>query len=146
MHKFEAKNPDFEATLKKIILAMPIAKFYGMRFVSMAPGDVQIEMPYRDELSFMHGVLQAGPIGTLLDFAAGCSVGTLLPPHWANSTVDVSFKAITPARGERFLAHGVAVSVGKTLSVGEAKVYAIHGDVSILCAAGMVTMRNFPVT
>ncbi len=146
MPTFEAKNPDFETALKQIILAMPIAKFYGLRFVSLAPGDVEIEMPYRDDLSFMAGVLQAGPVGTLLDFAAGSSVGTLLPPGWANSTVDVVFKVIAPARGERFVAHGIAVSAGKTLSVAEAKVYAIHQDVATLCAAGMVTMRNFPTT
>jgi acyl-coenzyme A thioesterase PaaI-like protein len=50
---------------------------------------------------------------------------------------------LAPARGEKFIGRGAVASWGKSISVGEAKVFAIAGSQETLCATGLVTMRNF---
>jgi acyl-coenzyme A thioesterase PaaI-like protein len=104
-----------------------------------------MEMPFRKELSFTEGAFQAGPIGTLLDFTAGSAAATLLPPGWGTSTIDFTVNMLAPARGEKFIGRGAVASWGKSISVGEAKVFAIAGSQETLCATGLVTMRNFPL-
>lgn len=143
VQKFEASNPDFASKLEKFIYDMPIAQFFGLRFIRLEPGLVEMEMPFRKELSFVEGTLQAGPIGTLLDFTAGCAASSLLPADWAASTIDFTVKLIAPAKGERFIARGRCVSRGKSISVAEARAYAVSGSRETLCAAGLVSMRNF---
>jgi uncharacterized protein (TIGR00369 family) len=124
---------------------MPIAQFLELRFTHIAPGSVEMEMPFRRELSFTEGTFQAGAIGTLLDFAAGSAVGTLLPADWGTSTIDFTVKMLAPARGDKYIGRGAVVSWGKSLAVGEAKVFAVAGAQETLCATGLVTMRNFPL-
>jgi len=145
MPAFEPANPNYAKALEKLIYGMPIAQYFGLRFIRIEPGLVEMEMPFRKELSFADGAFQAGPIGTLLDFTAGSAAGTLLPPDWGTSTIDFTVKVLAPARGEKFVARGAVVSAGKSISVGEAKVFAIAGSEETLCAAGLVTMRNFPL-
>ena len=57
--------------------------------------------------------------------------------------MDFSVKIFAPAIGSSLMAHGTALSAGKTLSVGEAKVIVVQNGMEILCAGGMVTVRNF---
>lgn len=143
MPNVEPANPDYARALERIIYSMPIAQFMGLRFVRIEPGEVEIEMPFRKELSFSEGALQAGPIGTLLDFTAGTAAWTLLPTDWGTSTIDFTVKVFAAARGEKFIGRGAVVSCGKTLSIGEARVFAVAGAQETLCATGLVTMRNF---
>jgi uncharacterized protein (TIGR00369 family) len=139
----EIRNAAFARDLEGVVLAMPIVRFYGLRFLDIQAGTVEIEMPYRDELAFSPGVFHAGPVGTLMDIAAGCSVATLLPAGWGNATVDYSIKLVAPPVGSSLVARGTALSGGRTLSVGEARVFALEHGVRTLCAVGIATMRNF---
>jgi len=143
---FDPVNPNYVKALERMIYSMPIAQFFGLRFTRIEPGSVEMEMPFRKELSFTEGAFQAGPIGTLLDFTAGSAGGTLLPPDWGTSTIDFTVKVLAPARGDKFIGRGAVVSWGKSISVGEAKIFAISGSQETLCATGLVTMRNFPLT
>ena len=110
------KNPNFKEAIEDLVLKMPIANFIGMRFTKIELGFVDIVIPYREELSFTKGVLQAGPVGMLMDIAACCAIGTKLPPSWAFSTIDFTTKIVAPATGESFIARGHAVSSGKSVS------------------------------
>ena len=145
MPTFDPVNPNYAKALENLIYSMPIAQFFGLRFTRIEPGSVEIEMPFRKELSFGEGAFQAGPIGTLLDFTAGSAAATLLASDWGTSTIDFTVKVLAPARGEKFIARGDVVSSGKSISVGEAKVFAVAGSTETLCATGLVTMRNFPL-
>ena len=86
---------------------------------------MKIVIPHREDLSFTTGVVQAGPVGMLMDIAACCAIGTKLPSGWAFPTIEFTTKIVAPATGESFIARGDAVSSGKSVSVGKAKVFAI---------------------
>ena len=139
------KNPNFKKAIEDLVLKMPIANFIGMKFIKIELGFVEIVIPYREELSFTKDVLQAGPVGMLMDIAACCAIGTKLPPGWAFSTIDFTTKIVAPATGESFIARGHAVSSGKSVSVGKAEVFAISKGIETLCATGLVTTRNFEI-
>ena len=123
---------------------MPVIQFLHMDFTAIEYGKVEVSVPYRDELSFAKGIFQAGPVGMLVDVAACCAIGTTLPAGYLFSTVDFTTKILAPAQGDRFIARGAVVSTGRTLAVGEAKVFEVNGPQETLCATGLATTRNFP--
>ena len=46
-----AAIPDFEKLVKATVLSMPAAKHLGFHFGRVAPGEVEIVQPYREELT-----------------------------------------------------------------------------------------------
>ena len=51
--------PDFEKLVKATVLSMPAAKHLGFDFGRVAPGEVEIVQPYREELTEHNGFFQA---------------------------------------------------------------------------------------
>jgi hypothetical protein len=49
MPKLEPRNPDFARELLSVAGSMPIVKFLGVRALALDPGEVRLEIPYRDE-------------------------------------------------------------------------------------------------
>lgn len=141
----EPLNPNFKQAVEDFVLSMPIVKFIGLKFNKIEHGSMEIEIPYREELAFTQGSFQAGPVGMLMDMAACSAVGTMLPPGWAFSTIDFTTKIVAPASGDAFVARGAVISTGKSVSVGEASVFAIKNGAERLCATGLVTTRNFVI-
>ena len=82
--------------LQNAVLAMPMARTLGLRFVRAEPGATELEMPIADALCFQPGQLQATAVFALGDFAAVSAAGSLLPAGWANATVDGSVKLFAP--------------------------------------------------
>ena len=138
-------NPYYKQAIADFTLGMPVVKFFGLEFTAIEHGSVELEIPYRDELSATQGMLQGGPVGTLIDLAACAAVGTTLPEGWSFSTIDFTVKFTAPALGSRFRAKGQVISMGRTLSVGESRLFAVEGGEEKLCAVGMATTRNFPL-
>ena len=138
----QAPNPDYAQVLKRTVLAMPMARSIGLEFVHIDPGAVEIEIPYRDELSFRPGQLQATAIFAAADFAAIAAAGTLLPAGWINASIDCTLKIVGPADGEKLVARGRVVNAGRLLTVSAAEVYALRDGRESLCAAALATARN----
>ena len=144
--KFKASNPDYAEQLTKSVLAMPMAKFLGLQFTQVAPGAVELEIPYRDELSFRPGQLQATPIFAAADFAAVAAAGTLLPVGWINASIDCTLKIVGPGNGEKLLARGKVINAGKLITVCAAEVYSVRGGIETLCATALATARNIELS
>ncbi|HEY8609133.1 MAG TPA: hotdog fold thioesterase [Noviherbaspirillum sp.] len=137
-----APNPDFAARLEKVVLAMPLAREIGLAFRSITAGAVELEIPYREQLSFRPGQMQATAIFAAADFAAVAAAATLLPPGWANATIDCALKIIGPADGGKLVARGKVVNAGRLLTVSSAEVYSVRDGREALCATALATARN----
>jgi uncharacterized protein (TIGR00369 family) len=140
---FAAQNPDFVAVTTRFIMDMPIAAFFGFSITDIAPGFLEVTQPYRPELCFQGRMFQAGPIGTLADFAGAGACFSMLPPGWLAATADYTVKLLAPAEGDRLVARGRVVQYGRTLSVAASEVFAVTGGQETLCATALVTARNF---
>ena len=103
--------------LKGMVLAMPMARTLGLRFVHAEPGRVEMEIPVSEAFSFRPGQLQATAVFAVADFAAVAAAGSVLPPGWTNATVDTTLKIVAPAQGECLRARGRVVDAGRLLTV-----------------------------
>ncbi|MBY8857390.1 AMP-binding protein [Nocardia sp. CA2R105] len=139
---WEALNPDFEQTVRAVVLSMPAARHLGFDFGEIAPGRVEIVQPHRPELTQHDGYFQGGVLGSLADFAAGSAAGTLLRPGWVNMTIDYTVKILAPAKGATVVARGRVVNPGALLTVAAAEVFSVEPEGETLCATALVTMRN----
>ena len=141
MTTFTPPNPDYEATVQRILLAMPYVQWLGLTFKRIAPGEVEFLMPHRAEITFDGKALQAGPIGSLLDFAGATAAFTLQPAGVMLATIDYSVKLLATAIGEQFLGRGQVISVGKSLIVSRADVFSLAKTGERHVATGLVTTR-----
>jgi len=141
-----ATNPDFEELVKGVVLSMPAAKHLGFEFGRVAPGEVEIIQPYRDELTQHNGFFQGGVVGALADFAGGSAAGTLLPPGWINMTVDYTVKLVAAAKGDMLIVRGRVVKASQVITVAASDVYSVNGSDERLCATALVTMRNIKLS
>lgn len=135
--------PDALEQLQRLVLAMPMAQTLGLRFTHVKRGHVELEIPVAQPFTFRPGQLQATPVFAIADFAAVSAAGSILPPGWANATVDATIKLVGPARGKLLRARGRVVDAGKLLTVCAADVFAVSdaGEES-LCATLLGTARN----
>jgi uncharacterized protein (TIGR00369 family) len=146
MTTLTAATPDFEELVKAAVLSMPAAKHLGFDFGRIAPGEVEIIQPYREELTTHDGSFQGGVLGSLADFAGGSAAGTLLSPGWVNMTIDYTVKIVARAKGEKLIARGRVIKPSQVMTVAAADVYAVNGSDEKLCATAFVTMRNIKLS
>ncbi|MEM9042818.1 MAG: GNAT family N-acetyltransferase [Actinomycetota bacterium] len=114
----------------------------GADVIHAGPGTVELRLPITDGHCFAPGQVQAGPIITLADYAAGAACFTELPVGHVNSTVNVNAGILRPASGSHLSAIGTVVKSGRQLSTGIADVYAHDGPTRRHVAAVTVTMAN----
>ena len=119
----------------------------GARLVSVTPGDVVIELPWRDELGQQHGVLHAGAVAAVADSACGYAALSLMPEGAAVMSVEFKVNLLAPGRGDRFVAHGRVRRAGRTLTICEGSVRAFDGEnereVAIMTAT-MIRLEGRP--
>jgi uncharacterized protein (TIGR00369 family) len=125
---FAPQNDTFEAVTRESFARQSFMKTLNAKLVRVAPGEVDIEMPYGQNLCQQRGFLHAGAITSIADSANGYAALTLCPP--ATDVLSVEFKVnlLAPARAPRFLAQGRVVRPGRTLTVCQASVYGLDDD------------------
>jgi len=119
----------------------------GARLVSVAPGEVVLELPYQEPLTQQHGFLHAGAVASIADSAAGYAALSLMPADAGGLSVEFKVNLMAPAAGERFRATGRVVRAGRTVTVCTAEVEALSVDTAktvALMQATMMTVRDRP--
>jgi uncharacterized protein (TIGR00369 family) len=89
----------------------------GAQLVSVTPGEVTIDLPFRADLTQQHGFLHAGVVTAVIDNACGYAALTLLPTGAAVLAVEFKVNLLAPASGASFRATGRVVRSGRTLTV-----------------------------
>ncbi|MGH7574160.1 MAG: PaaI family thioesterase [Longimicrobiales bacterium] len=119
----------------------------GAELTAVRRGEVEIELPFRVELTQQHGYVHAAAITAIVDSACGYAALTLMEPEVEVLSVEFKVNLLAPAAGERFLAVGRVLRSGRTLTVCLGEVYALQ-DASrkLICAmqATMITFRPPP--
>src|SRR5262245_1920590 len=96
----------------------------GARPIRVAEGQVDIELPWSEAIQQQHGFAHAGAIATIADSACGYACLTRMSEGSAVLSVEFKINLLAPAVGERFVARGRAVRVGRTVGVATAEVVA----------------------
>jgi acyl-coenzyme A thioesterase PaaI-like protein len=136
-------DQELAARLRRAVLDMPAAQFYGLQIGRIARGEIEFLLPFRRELSFDGIHFQGSIVGAVADFAGASATMTLLPPGTRIATLDYTVKIIAQAKGGRLRGCGRVTGPGKTVSVSLVEIYADSEAGSTLCANALVSTRIF---
>ena len=112
----------------------------GAKLSRIAPGEIDIELPFSEDVSQQAGLVHAGAIAAIGDSACGGAAITLWPAGSDVVSIEFKLNLLAPARGERFIARARVVRSGKTITVCKADVFAIEGTSETLIATMLGTM------
>jgi uncharacterized protein (TIGR00369 family) len=95
---------------------------FGASLTRIAPGAVEIEMPFRADLTQHHGYLHAAVVTALMENACGFAAMTVSPAGTEMLTVEYKVNFLAPAMGQTLIARGTVKKKGKTFTIctGEA--------------------------
>ena len=142
--KFKIPDPDFEKRVRGSFTRQKLMGTIGAELTRLVPGEAEISLPYRDDLTQQHGFVHAGIIATIADTACGYAAFSLMPADMAVLTVEYKINLMAPAVGELFIARGRVIRPGKTLSVCTAEVMAHHQGKAKTVATMLATMMALP--
>jgi uncharacterized protein (TIGR00369 family) len=113
---------------------------FGVELLRVAPGEVDLRLPFREDLTQQHGFFHAGVITTVVDSACGWAALTLMPEGAGVLSIEFKVNLLAPARGEAIVAKGRVVKAGRTITVVQGDVLALSGDEETRCATLTGTM------
>jgi uncharacterized protein (TIGR00369 family) len=112
-----ARDPDFERRVRASFARQAAMHTMGVSIARVTAGEVELELPFRDDLTQQHGFLHAGIVTAVIDSACGYAALSLMEPGAAVLSVEFKVNLLAPARGAHFRAVGRVVRAGRTLSV-----------------------------
>jgi len=134
MPRFEPRNPDYRAVAIATFERQRAMRTLGISIARLEPGEVDLAMAYSAQFTQQDGFLHAGIITAGLDNACGIAAFTLMPPGSDILTVEFKTNLLAPANGERFVFRAHVVKPGRTLTVCEARAFAVADGVESLVA------------
>ena len=114
---FTPADPGFEQRVRDSFARQRVMEFLGAELTSVSPGEVVIELPFREDLTQQHGYLHAAIITAIVDSACGYAAYSLMPVDAAVLTAEYKVNFLAPAAGRRFVAYGRVTRPGRTLTV-----------------------------
>ena len=149
MPGFEPRNSAYEQRVQSSFDRQQVMKLLGAKLTRLAPGECDIELPFKAELTQQHGYFHGGIIGTIADSAGGYSAFTLMPEDSSVLTVEYKMNLLAPGDGELLIARGRVLKSGRTLLVSRVDVVVVKGGRETLCATlleTLMTMHGRPDT
>ncbi len=147
MPTFEPADPDYAARVRASFARQLVMATLGATLRHVAPGEIEIEMPFRSDLSQQHGFLHAGSVTPIVDSACGYAAFSLMPADTGVLTIEYKVNFLAPASGSLMVARGRVIKPGRTVTVTTGEVYAIQDDqekLVTLMQATIMTVRDRP--
>ena len=117
MPAFEPQDPAFEKRVRASFARQRVMQTIGARLVRVSPGEVEIALPFREDLTQQHGFLHAGVVSTIADSACGYAAYSLMPSDAAVLTIEYKVNFLSPAQGDRMIARARVTKAGRTVTV-----------------------------
>ena len=136
------ETPEFETMVRDSFSKMAMMEFLGARLSSVEPGAVEVQLLHRKELLQQHGLFHGGITTTILDSAGGYAAFSLFKPGDEILTVEYKVNFIAPANGDKLIARGEVVKIGKSLSITRGEARVIKSGKETLCAVMQQTMMR----
>lgn len=140
MSDFQPGSADFEARVRASFGRQTIMGLIGARLGRIAPGEVEIELPFRGDLTQQHGFFHAGVTSTIADSAGGYAAFSLFPAEASVLTTEFKINLLAPADGELLRAFGRVIKPGRTLTICEVDVFVRKGGREKACARLLQTL------
>src|SRR3990170_7446540 len=119
-------DPQFAPRIRASFGRQKAMALIGASLTVVEPGQVEVALPYREDLTQQKGFIHGGIIGMIADTACGYAAFSLMPADCSLVTVEYKINILAPARGA-LVARGQVVKTGRSLTVARAEVYAEDG-------------------
>jgi uncharacterized protein (TIGR00369 family) len=142
--EFEVADPNFRKRVADDFARQRVMRTMGITLESIEPGEVQLQMPFRDDLTQQNGYLHAGVLSTALDSACGFSAYTLMPAEASVLTIENKINLLRPADNGPFRVVARVIKPGRSVIVSDGKLFdAIGKLVATMSATNMaVPLRS----
>ena len=137
---FHPPNPSYAERVLASFGQQTVMAAIGASVLSVAPGVVEIELPFRADLCQQDGFLHAGIVTTIVDSACGYAALTLMAVDARVLSVEFKINFLAPAVGDRFIAQGRVARAGRSITVCTGEVVALAGDNERVIALMQATM------
>jgi uncharacterized protein (TIGR00369 family) len=114
----------------------------GANLTLVEPGVIEIELPYRRDLTQQHGFIHAGVVASILDSACGYAAYSLMPAGAAVLSIEFKVNLLAPAKGDVVRAHAEVKRAGRNVTVCVADAYAVTNGQSKVVATMLATMMT----
>jgi uncharacterized protein (TIGR00369 family) len=125
---FSPGCPDYVQRVRDSFASQAFMATLGASVADVAPGAVELVMPFREDLTQQNGFLHAGVTAALADSAAGYAAYTVMPPDSNVLSIEFKHNLLAPAVGHRFRARGQVLRAGRQIVVVQASVIAEQTD------------------
>lgn len=140
MAQLQPRDPEYEQRVRASFGRQRVMETIGATIASVAPGEVDIHLPFRADLTQQHGFLHAGIVTAIVDSACGYAALSLMQSGAGVLTVEYKVNLLAPASGAYFVARGRVTKPGRTITVCTGDVYAYQDGQEKLVATMMATM------
>ena len=139
---FTPQDPNFDQRVRQSFARQKIMDTLGASLTKIDPGEIEIELPFREDLVQQHGFLHAGVVTTIVDSACGYAALSLMPAAVAVLTIEYKVNFLSPAAGERMVAIGRVTKPGRNVTVCRGDVFAVTGGQRKAVATMLTTMMT----
>jgi uncharacterized protein (TIGR00369 family) len=140
MARFQPEDPAFDARVRASFHRQKFMDVIGAVLTRVAPGDVEIELPFREDLTQQHGYTHGGIVTAIADSACGYAALSLTPAGTEVLTVEYKVNFLAPAHGSRLVARGRVLRPGRTVSVCAGEVVVVDAHLEVPVATMLATM------
>ena len=151
MSQFDPQDPDYIQRVQESFAKQNAMINLGIEITHIAPGEVNLRLPFNTDFTQQHGFMHAGITTTALDSACGYAAFSLMPAEAAVLTVEFKTSLLAPAQGDYFSMRAKVTKPGRTLFFTEAEAYAIYQDqekkiatmsATMMAVSGRPTIQN----
>jgi uncharacterized protein (TIGR00369 family) len=142
MSDFTPQDADYEERVRASFARQRVMATVGARLARVAPGEVEIELPFREDLTQQHGYLHAGIVAAVVDSACGYAALTLAPAGAEVVSIEFKLNLLAPAVGERFAARARVKRAGRSVTVCAGDLFASAGGAEKAVATMLATMMT----
>ena len=142
MPTFDPEDADYQSAVRASFDRLTLMRTIGAILERVSPGEVDIALPFRTDLTQHHGFMAAAVLTAIADVACGYAAMTLMPSGCSVLTIEYKTNFLAPARGERMVARGRVIRPGRTVTVCAGDVIAVDGGREKLVATLLSTMMR----
>jgi uncharacterized protein (TIGR00369 family) len=144
MKQLTPLHPEVETMLRACFQTQAALVDWDAKITGLAAGYFEITLPRSQVVTQQHGYFHGGVIGTLADVAGGFAANSVLMPDNECVTAEYKINFVAPGIGEKLVARGKLVKLGKTLVIATAEIFAVNQGSEKLCALMQQTLFVIP--
>jgi uncharacterized protein (TIGR00369 family) len=142
MTAFIPQDTDYETRVRASFARQRVMETIGARLLKVEPGEVEIELAFREDLTQQHGYLHAGIVAAVVDSACGYAAMSLAAAGAEVLSIEFKLNLLSPAAGESFVARARVKRAGRNVTVCAGDLFALKGDSEKLVATMLATMMT----